>query len=314
MELKRKTLFISFILVFCINLNAQSDLGFAPVGAKWHYNTFVQTLGGGTRGGHISYEVVKDTIINGKISKEVTFSGNQVIPTIGLTNPFYLHYDSNRVYWLNKMTGIFDLLYDFNAEVGDSWTIKLQCDSSDYPWLVTDTMTFTVNAVYYDTINGIPLKRLNTTTSPASSVNGYSNYRISEYIGGITVPFPHNYNCSGIGIHTWMGDLRCYEDGKFGLFSRRNPCAAPISSLEEELNKSQISISPNPANRNIIIESSQLMEEISVSNLAGEVLINSKQRDLTHHLNTTILVPGMYFVSILLEGGRIRTKKIIIQK
>lgn len=86
-----------------------------------------------------------------------------------------------------------------------------------------------------------------------------------------------------------------------------NLCSIPLGLNDDNLNN-KISIYPNPAKIELKLNSTQNeIDEISISNLLGHVLIKSKNQN---HINISILTNGIYILAIT-QGQNKYTKKFI---
>jgi hypothetical protein len=294
-----------FLLFFIIpfQLVAQSDLGFAPVGAKWHYTTYYSGAID-----HTVYKSTKDTLINGSLCSVITITGNTALQNAAsLPNYYISHYDSNRVYWLNFSSGELELLYDFNADIGDTWQVVAQCLRTQSPYL--DTITFTVDSVYYDSINGQSLKFLELTFPDRSGGNGY--LLIAEYLGGVSRPFPDDLICGGM-IHFWFGGLRCYEDSIIGSNVWHSPCDIFVGLSEEEL-KQNLLINPVPADLHLDIRTNESIYQVILRNLSGQKVKMLSVNNNSCRLNTENVPNGFYLLEIVTKKGIIQSRKVIIQ-
>lgn len=66
---------------------------------------------------------------------------------------------------------------------------------------------------------------------------------------------------------------------------------------------------PNPVKDELNISSKSAVNNISVYNVSGELVMNSKSD--SKRINTSSLIPGVYMVKVELENGQIETFKII---
>ena len=166
---------------------------FAPQGAEWYFNL------SSFMGSPISYyhmEVLGDTIIQGHICSVITqqFLG-------GNGQEQYVYEANGKVYWYNQTLGRFTTLYDFDAEVGESWTCEI--DSCTYEVTVTEI-------TYYE-----GLDQNHQFRAQRVSYNGELGYfgggTIIDGIGEISGLFPYPYACVGdIYDGPYPDWLRCY--------------------------------------------------------------------------------------------------------
>ena len=166
---------------------------FAPQGAEWYFNL------SSFMGSPISYyhmEVLGDTIIQGHTCSVITqqFLG-------GNGQEQYVYEDNGKVYWYNQTLGRFTTLYDFDAEVGESWTCEI--DSCAFEVTVTEI-------TYYE-----GLDQNHQFRAQRVSYNGELGYfgggTIIDGIGEISGLFPYPYACVGdIYDGPYPDWLRCY--------------------------------------------------------------------------------------------------------
>lgn len=77
-----------------------------------------------------------------------------------------------------------------------------------------------------------------------------------------------------------------------------------------DLTSGELSFYPNPVKDVLNFNSSQKIQNISVYNLAGQQLMNRKNFSASQ-LDVTSLLPGTYVFRVTLDGGQVRTFKII---
>ncbi len=286
---------------------SQSDLGFAPIGATWHYMipafNFLDPVT------YVKYEVTGDTMINGKQASIVYRTHG--FDVSNLPNPFFLHYDSNRVYWHNEHLNDFYLLYDFNANAGDSWLIRLPCDTSSPPNHFLDTIRYNVISTDSVIVNGIVLKRM-----VISSMWSASNTLV-EKVGMLSEGYPNSTFFCGYGIadpSPWL--MRCYEDSILGLFKGPDPdpCDTIYIKVDlEEKIQNKITFHPNPANQILRIESDRIIQKILVQSLTGTTLFRMDNNSNNFEIDVSEIPNGLYLISTVSSSGIRQTQKVIIQ-
>ena len=161
---------------------------FAPLGAEWYFHVLSQ--------GPITnppFYYIKRTVTG---VEEVQGHTCSVIDLYD-----YVYEEDNVVYMYNHLTDAFTVLYDFNAEEGDSW----YCDVEEYSCLVT------VDSVGSITWNGHTYRTQYVTGYIPDE--GFIIYdgRIIEGIGYEKGLFPHEFIYDGPEYEY----MRCYlEDGE----------------------------------------------------------------------------------------------------
>ncbi len=136
---------LTFSAIF--NLAAQG-FDFAPVGTKWYYDELNFAL----RVIPHTIESVSKENYQGKWCSKLVSSSNDIVP-----NPVYVYSQNDTVYWYSPLTNQFEMLYDFTAEVGDSWVVGgvYSTDGHGNP-IYADTVT--VDSISRIPINGDSLK------------------------------------------------------------------------------------------------------------------------------------------------------------
>jgi|TARA_B110000261_G_scaffold20389_1_gene20627 hypothetical protein len=98
-------------------------------------------------------------------------------------------------------------------------------------------------------------------------------------------------------------------------FDIRNPNAVGIEELKKE---TTIKIFPNPATNylNVAITSNEVNKKIQLIDLLGKVVYSNTlaKNNSQLRVNTSNLLPGVYFVSVTSNNKSIRTSKIVITK
>ena len=190
--MKKTLLTIAILLAFALGGVAQQG-GFAPQGAEWYFNI------SSFMGSPISYyhmEVLGDTIIQ---DHQCSVISPQYLGGNG-TNQFV--YEENRiVHWYNQTLGRFTTLYDFNAEVGESWICEI--DSCAYEVTVTEITSYSG----WGHVQDYRVQRV----TYSGELGYYGNGTIIDGIGEISGLFPYPYACMGeIYDGSYPEWLRCY--------------------------------------------------------------------------------------------------------
>ena len=171
---------------------------FAPQGAEWYFNMFDPWS---THPHYVKFYVSGDTVVQGHSCSVIN---TQFIET-GHDGTELVYEENNKVYWFNPTNNNFTILYDFDAEVGDSW----YCEVDSCSHLVT------VESVENVTWNGHTY-RTQWIKSYEDDIVVFDG-RIIEGIGYEKGLFPFNWACHG-DIWFDYGELdylRCYvEDGE----------------------------------------------------------------------------------------------------
>jgi hypothetical protein len=278
----------------------------APDGAEW-YNYYTETgCGGPIAEGYYYMHVEGDTIVNGitcrNISRHIMHSDGEY-ETLAI--PIITYMEDDKVYYLQNNQ--FYLLYDFAAEVGDSWTSRNPWEYFNWipPEPGEDTLsTYTVDTIRFVKIDGTILRQIYVSSSSVWYFGGY----ISERIGCLGFMLPGIW---GIWDPPVAGIVRCYHDYEIN-YSTLTPCDTLINGIDDEcfLNE-KIRLFPNPATFIITINVSggQSIEKTVFYNHLGQKVLVAVPVNNT--VDVSKLTPGIYFIEVATKDRRGRTKLII---
>jgi len=194
----------------------------------------------------------------------------------------------NKVYWWNNALQEFTVLYDFGAQEGDSWVVKVG----------TESITMHVDAVSLYEYEGILYKMLQV-----SDDQDLFSGTIVCGIGHLTSFFPERlmtqgkkYRVEGIRCYWREGELvfkygdkdcdEVYEEWHFGI--------------EEDGPSTGLMVYPNPTNGVLFVRTHAVRpnEEYRITNIMGQTLLQGRITDETQQIDVTGLAEGMYFVSV----------------
>ncbi len=82
----------------------------------------------------------------------------------------------------------------------------------------------------------------------------------------------------------------------------------------EEVNKGNFQLYPNPTTKNISIRSPQLIQELSVLDISGKIVLKQNSFSTSAWLDLTALENGIYFVQCKFKNGAESYKKMVLQK
>ena len=271
--------------------------GLIFVGAEWYYEILNDD-------GSISYQHLQctgDTTINGKRPKIIVRSNTHYDRSkITEVTHEYVYEENGEVYWWNKELQNFTLLYDFSAEVGDEWEIKVGSES--FVTRVYEMETYM--------IDGIPYKRM--TIGDANNI--FSGTLIST-IGHLTSFFPENLMTPGKGYR--VDGMRCYWlNGDLILKNGDRDCDVVYQQLHngvEEKDVASFVVYPNPANNILFVRLPQCdspttgQTEYRITNLVGQTLLQGSMNTENQQIDISTLPAGMYFINV----GEQTTKFIV---
>jgi hypothetical protein len=83
--------------------------------------------------------------------------------------------------------------------------------------------------------------------------------------------------------------------------------------VKELLNSGNVSVSPNPTNGLLTITSTAELQNIEVTNVAGQVLLSHSCNSKSQSLQLQNFSEGIYFVKVVCTDGMSVTKKVVKQ-
>ena len=264
-----------------------------PEGSEWYYE--IQNDDGSITYQHLEYTA--DTTINNKRPKIIIRSNTQYDRDwqTEVTHEYILE-ENNKVYWWNKDLHEFTTLYDYNAEAGDEWEVKVGLES------------FTVH------VDSTGIFEYEGTSSKVIHISDAGNYFSGDIVvgyGHMTSFFPEklmsrngDFTVNGLRCY-WVGDILVYHNGD-------EDCDAiygEIHGVEEDgpsTGSEAFTVYPNPANGTLTV-SVRLPQcdspttghtEYQISNLMGQTLLQGRISAETQQIDISTLPAGMYFISV----------------
>ena len=194
------------ILTLCLSLfgTMMAQQGtFAPQGAEWYFQVEHNSVPITQPSfGYLAYAVTGEAEILGHVCSVIN-------------NEYYVYEENNVVYWYNQLNDAFTVLYDFNAETGDTW----YCDVAECTCLVTVTSVDSV------TWNGHTYRTQYVEAWGDQSMPFFDG-RIFEGIGYEKGLFPDERGCYLIFDGDDISYMRCYlENGEMLYHQGSYDCA-----------------------------------------------------------------------------------------
>ncbi len=287
------------LIFFLIGLSSTSVLqaqNWFPTGASWYYNQIV-----GDQGEAYSFfEVIGDTIIQGKACKEINGGCSCGIPGVGS----FIYEEEDKVFAYNNEADTFRLLYDFNLLPGDTLIFKGDPLGAGDGLFLIDSITF----FQVDVLN---LRVQHISELPPYFVTLGGN-QIIERIGSNGCLFPQDGVCDPL-----TGGLRCYEDSETGLINFQNPerpCDYISTGTTEILDEPYMNVYPNPTTSAFHIDSKQTIEKIELFNSLSILSYQNLSVSNDHiEVDVGFLPPGFYFLKATTSDNNFIVKPVIIQ-
>ncbi len=323
-----KTLFtLVGTLLISVSSIGQNQFGY---GATWYF--------GYDEYGYVGYkkvEYVKDTNMLNMVWQKFDVSGIKQIQTGPSNNdvstdtnaqfdPIFIATRNDSVFRLKDTVPY--LLYDFSADVGDSW----QFEDLDTTFGCTDVPVATVLAKGSMMNNGNQLNfiDLGFPMDTLFDLNGDKYYGHSSgwvltsrifqdfgemYYSGLFTPYPNP--CNGVVVLPNLDNVRCFFQGPLYINIIGKKCDSwPLS--EEELENEAFLFYPNPADGSFQIElsASHGYNACTLIDMTGRVVL--KNSFDTDQMNVEIQfdVPGVYTLILSgVDGHDSVPQRIVIQ-
>lgn len=250
--------------------------------------------------GNITYqhlECVGDTLLDrtGKRPKVIVRSNTHYDRSeITDVTHEYVYEEDGKVFWWNKTTEEFTILYNFWANAGDEWDIKVGSENI---------------TVHVDTIdesyeyNGMNYRALYITDA-----NNIFSGTIICGIGHLTSFFPEKlmtqskrFNVEGLRCY-WRNGILAYKNGE------RN-CDEVYQQLHNDIEEDApsedgtLTVYPNPTSGVLFIETQRAtflpnQTMYRIKNLMGQTLQQGSITAETQQIDIASLPKGMYFISV----------------
>ena len=279
--MKKFLLLICFGLMCTMGVQSQS---WAPMGAVWYYNV-VDPFGSGIT--YARYEVTGDTVIQDKNCSIITGNAWAVFP--GNLSCIYTYEENGKVYIWDPFTSQFCLMYDFSLTAGETYLFSWNNCSFNCTLSSTDTIT----------INGLSLNTYKLNNS------GWIEY--IQCIGGNRTLFPDFFHYCDIDTIIYeepiIQGLRCYDDPVIGHYETGlAPYCDYVVGIENPEKETLIRLSPNPGSNTLYIQTSLKDAKFELYDITGRQVIKRSINKVNTTINTSALLPGMYFYRFTLNG------------
>ena len=208
----------------------------------------------------------------------------------------YVYESDGKVYWWNKTTRQFSVLYDYGAEEGSEWEITVGLDS----------ITMHVDAVDEYEYEGKILKMLQV-----SDDNEVFSGIIFCGVGHMTSYFPErlmqkkqDYRVVGIRCFWRNGELvfkygerdcdEVYQEYHNGIEENGHSTGSGTAGT--------LTVYPNPTDGTLFVQTlratSLPTQTYRITNLMGQTVQTGSLNAETQQINVSVLPQGMYFISV----------------
>jgi hypothetical protein len=310
--------FISVLLfIISFSINAQT---WVQSGATWKYEytdesfPWIDTT-------PFTHNYSEDTLIDGKLCQKFTLTRYQIeettmdstVQTIGFTYAnsdtiFYKHHDR------------FFVLFNFGAEVGDSWIISDSIEDDVFSNSICgDTSTVTVTNTGIVDYDGNSYRTITIETEPNSPyylegtfierfgvLNNFNEYTQHTLI----FPKADIDHCEEGLIVDWVSSgFDCYYDDNFS-FNPSDGCGFYLNT-DKKNEIPTLSISPNPTHSSLQIKSSINNGTFKIIDAFGKIVSVGKIDNNLCLADVSNLSNGVYFITITNQLNQSQNLKFI---
>lgn len=307
----RTLILITLIIISATTLRSQIENEYMPIGAKWHYGH--EIFGDLVAKNFFTVEVISDTIIDNQRAKILRLDEiNELYKPYFNDSLIIIRQIGHRIEYLQEDT--FHLLYDFGAEVGDTFSINFPTHIGTH-FIGPTTIIYQVDSISTLLINGQMRKvqHLQYFTEEG----GLTTYGplIVEGIGSLSgwlLPYQDCHICKG--WWTFLTGLRCYEDNQIGIWQySEEACDLDIIVNTKEVIPLSMSIFPNPVKYILNLDFGEVFRgQIMLVNALGKMVYQSSIDNRNHTIDVKNLPIGIYFLQIQGAKGYV-TRKIFIE-
>lgn len=291
------------LFLLCSGLSFAQN--WAPNGAQWHYSYY------GFFPGYVDIAYSGDTLIDGQVTKKLTktFHGlgwGMDVTSYSIGTEYT--YEANGVVYL-RYQNQWDTLYNFNAQVGESWRMAKQ----PFANVAAQNSRLKVIATGTKVINSSTLKYVKVEfVDPQMNPLGFAD-TIVENIGFIGSYFLPYDLFDGAVDGNEGGPFRCYSDNNFATYkpSYLEVCDYIMGTTELE-GIASFQIFPNPVTDQINIPESLIQEynHFRILSNEGKVI---HQGQTTATLDVANLPAGNYTLLIESQTQKRYAKVLVVR-
>ena len=257
------------------------EMGIFPIGTEWYYE--IENEDGSITYQHLEYAA--DTTVNEEPVHILVRINTLYDKNLHEEKSYeYIYERDNKVYWWNKTLNEFTMLYDFAAQVGDEWEIKVGTEL--LPMHVDEEGTVDYNGQTYRTL---------TVSDPQDLFSG----TIICGVGHETSFFPERLMTKGDDYR--VGGMRCvWQYGQLIIQTTETACDEVYFNFHydvDETTAERFQVYPNPTSGIITVSGAQ-PGEYHISNMLGQTLLTGHISCETQQVDVSALLDGMYFINV----------------
>ena len=277
----------------------------SPNGAQWHYSYY------GFFPSYVDIAYSGDTLIVGQVTKKLTKTFHGLGWGMDVTSysiGIEYTYEANGVVYL-RYQNQWDTLYNFNAQVGDSWRMAKQPFANVAP----QNSRLKVIATGIKVINSSTLKYVKVEfVDPQMNPLGFED-TIVENIGFIGSYFlPYDMFDGAVDANEG-GPFRCYADNNFAIYKPNylEVCDYIMGTTELE-GSASFQVYPNPVSEQINIPETLIQQynHYWILSSEGKVI---QQGQTTEQINVANLPAGNYTLLIESQTQKRFAKVLVVR-
>ena len=257
------------------------EMGIFPIGTEWYYE--IENADGSITYQHLEYAA--DTTVNEEPVHILVRINTLYDKNLHEEKSYeYIYERDNKVYWWNKTLNEFTMLYDFAAQVGDEWEIKVGTEL--LPMHVDEEGMVDYNGQTYRTL---------TVSDPQDLFSG----TIICGVGHETSFFPERLMTKGDDYR--VGGMRCvWQYGQLIIQTTETACDEVYFNFHYDVDDTtaeRFQVYPNPTSGIITVSGAQ-SGEYHISNMLGQTLLTGHISCETQQVDVSALLDGMYFINV----------------
>ncbi len=293
------------LLLFLLCSGLSFAQNWAPNGAQWHYSYY------GFFPGYVDIAYSSDTLIDGQVTKKLTktFHGlgwGMDVTSYSIGTEYT--YEANGVVYL-RYQNQWDTLYNFIAQVGDSWRMAKQ----PFANVASQNSRLKVIATGTKVINSSTLKYVKVEfVDPQMNPLGFED-TIVENIGFIGSYFlPYDMFDGAVDANEG-GPFRCYSDNNFAIYKPNylEVCDYIMGTTELE-GSASFQVYPNPVSDQINIPETLIQEYNHYRILSSEGKLIQKGQT-TEQIEVANLPAGNYTLLIESQSQKRFAKVLVVR-
>ena len=207
----------------------------------------------------------------------------------------YVYEEDGKVYWWNKTTEEFTILYDFWTHVGDEWNIKVG----------SDNITVHVDAVD----DNYEYNNLNYRALHISDTDNVFSGTIICGVGHLTSFFPeklmkqgNRYRVEGLRCY-WRNGILAYKQGEKDCDEVYQQYHNSIEENGPSTGSGTLTVYPNPANDVLVVETQNFASlpttiAYRITNLMGQTVLSGYITAENQRINISNMPEGIYYITV----------------